>query len=203
MLASGAKPDLPDGNGRFPEEAARRSGASAELLRLLAAPPAANGRRARTVRPNGTNRHPRRPDPRPRFSTAAQRSNPEILQRNGSVSGKNRIRNRFVLSGLRENTPQRAVKPFRANSARGDSPAAANALLQPDVAHGVKRLGKVRVFHEPVKTCFECSLFSAFFSSEKAARFRLFKHNSNLFGRIAFQSRLYQPLSGIGKRRQR
>ena len=29
MLASGAKPDLPDGNGRFPEEAARRSGASA------------------------------------------------------------------------------------------------------------------------------------------------------------------------------
>ena len=65
MLASGAKPDLPDGNGRFPEEAARRSGASAELLRLLAAPPAANGRRARTVRPNGTNRHPRRPDPRP------------------------------------------------------------------------------------------------------------------------------------------
>ena len=66
MLASGAKPDVPDGNGRFPEEAARRSGASAELLRLLAAPPAANGRRARTVRPNGTNRHPRRPDPRPR-----------------------------------------------------------------------------------------------------------------------------------------
>ena len=104
-------PDLPDGNGRFPEEAARRSGASAELLRLLAAPPAANGRRARTVRPNGTNRHPRRPDPRPRFSTAAQRSNPEILQRNGSVSGKNRIRNRFVLSGLRENTAQRAAKP--------------------------------------------------------------------------------------------
>lgn len=111
MLASGAKPDLPDGNGMFPEEAARRSGASAELLRLLAAPPAANGRRARTVRPNGTNRHPRHPDPRPRFSTAAQRSNPEILQRNGSVSGKNRIRNRFVLSGLRENTPQRAAKP--------------------------------------------------------------------------------------------
>ena len=111
MLASGAKPDLPDGNGMFPEEATRRSGASAELLRLLAAPPAANGRRARTVRPNGTNRHPRRPDPRPRFSTAAQRSNPEILQRNGSVSGKNRIRNRFVLSGLRENTPQRAAKP--------------------------------------------------------------------------------------------
>ena len=40
MLASGAKPDVPDGNGMFPEEAARRSGASAELLRLLAAPPA-------------------------------------------------------------------------------------------------------------------------------------------------------------------
>ena len=38
MLASGAKPDLPDGNGMFPEEATRRSGASAELLRLLAAP---------------------------------------------------------------------------------------------------------------------------------------------------------------------
>ena len=111
MLASGAKPDVPDENGMFPEEAARRSGASAELLKLLAAPPAANGRRARTVRPNGTNRHPRRPDPRPRFSTAAQRSNPEILQRNGSVSGKNRIRNRFVLSGLRENTAQRAAKP--------------------------------------------------------------------------------------------
>ena len=40
MLASGAKPDVPDGNGMLPEEAARRSGASAELLRLLAAPPA-------------------------------------------------------------------------------------------------------------------------------------------------------------------
>jgi len=40
MLASGAKPDVPDENGMFPEEAARRSGASAELLRLLAAPPA-------------------------------------------------------------------------------------------------------------------------------------------------------------------
>ena len=39
MLASGAKPDVPDGNGMFPEEAARRSGASAELLKLLAAPP--------------------------------------------------------------------------------------------------------------------------------------------------------------------
>ncbi|MFR7888270.1 MAG: hypothetical protein ACLU4B_07425, partial [Bilophila wadsworthia] len=40
MLASGAKPDVPDENGMFPEEAARRSGASAELLKLLAAPPA-------------------------------------------------------------------------------------------------------------------------------------------------------------------
>ena len=39
MLASGAKPDVPDGNGMFPEEAARLSGASAELLKLLAAPP--------------------------------------------------------------------------------------------------------------------------------------------------------------------
>ena len=37
-------------------------------------------------------------------------------KRNGSVSGKNRIRNRFVLSGLRENTAQRAVKETIATS---------------------------------------------------------------------------------------
>ncbi|MFQ9865805.1 MAG: hypothetical protein ACLRWP_01080 [Bilophila wadsworthia] len=110
MLASGAKPDVPDENGMFPEEAARRSGASAELLKLLAAPPP-NGRRARTVRPNGTNRHPRRPDPRPRRLHSRATGKPDDTKRNGSVSGKNRIRNRFVLSGLRENTAQRAAKP--------------------------------------------------------------------------------------------
>ena len=130
MLASGAKPDLPDGNGRFPEEAARRSGASAELLRLLAAPPAANGRRARTVRPNGTNRHPRRPDPRPRFSTAAQRSNPEILQQNGSVSGKNRIRNRFRFERVkREYAPKGSETVSAERTAHAEiRRAAANAL---------------------------------------------------------------------------
>lgn len=76
MLASGAKPDVPDGNGMFPEEAARRSGTSAELLRLLAAPPA-EWTQGTDDASQQDKQAPRRPDPRLGVSTAAQRGKPD------------------------------------------------------------------------------------------------------------------------------
>ena len=111
------EPDVPDENGMFPEEAARRSGASAELLKLLAAPPP-EWTQGTDGAPQRDKQAPPRPDPGLGVSTAAQRGKPDdTKKRNGSVSGKNRIRNRFVSERLRENTAQRGGETVSAERA--------------------------------------------------------------------------------------